>query len=200
MEIAQWNRSEVETLLLHCHAVIQHCHCLQGRLSFKCMWHGAITPFISFYPPPPHFSLSNSLFPSSSFAPQISSFVWKVTKQPRTIMLCELLSPPFLRPPPSPPLSTWASISLHSSQAIAIYTCPLSSNDFLFSWHVSCSSLFSENHIIGRAPSYYIHCNVNQLSWGKDINTVPSSTCRFCHPLSAVFCVLKRDVETSAPT
>lgn len=32
-------------------------------------------------------SLSHSFFPSSSLAPQISSFVWKVTKQPRLIML-----------------------------------------------------------------------------------------------------------------
>ena len=40
-------------------------HCLQGRLSLKCVWHGAIT-LISFHPPPPLFCLSFSLVPSSS--------------------------------------------------------------------------------------------------------------------------------------
>lgn len=33
-------------------------------------------------------SRTHLLLPSSSFAPQISSFVWKVTKQPGIIMLC----------------------------------------------------------------------------------------------------------------
>lgn len=86
-DTAQWKCNQAETLLLLCHAMIQHWHCLQGRLSFKCVWHGAITPLISFYPPTPPFSLSHSPFPSSLLAPQISSFVWKVTKQPWLIML-----------------------------------------------------------------------------------------------------------------
>lgn len=140
MEIAQWKCSEVEALLLHCHAVIQHCHCLQGRLSFKCVWHGAITPLISFYPPPPLFALSHSLLPSSSFAPQISSFVWKVTKQPWLIMLHQLL-PPLSLLPSLPFLSDQASHCIPSCLSLYTLVLCLMSNDYLSSWHISCSLL-----------------------------------------------------------
>lgn len=98
MVIAKWKCSEVETLQLLYHAVIQLCQCLQGRLSFKCVWHGAITPLISFYPPPPLFVSVSLTFPSSSFAPQISSFVWKVTKQLRQNLCCASCASSF--PPP----------------------------------------------------------------------------------------------------
>lgn len=98
MVIAKWKCSEVETLQLLYHAVIQLCQCLQGRLSFKCVWHGAITPLISFYPLPPLFVSVSLTFPSSSFAPQISSFVWKVTKQLRQIYAVLAVPPLFLLP------------------------------------------------------------------------------------------------------
>lgn len=155
MVIAKWKCSEVETLQLLYHAVIQLCQCLQGRLSFKCVWHGAITPLISFYPPPPLFVSVSLTFPSSFFAPQISSFVWKVTKQLRQIYAVLAVPPLFLLP--SLFYLTRLSLLFPSLSLFNLppctNSCPLSCNASLFPWHLSCSWLPLESHIISRALS-----------------------------------------------
>lgn len=73
--------------LVHCHALIQTPPLSPRETELQVCVAWCNHSLISFHPPPPLFCPSVCLLPSSSWAPQISSFVWKVTKQPRLIML-----------------------------------------------------------------------------------------------------------------